>query len=101
MWLTGRLPDAVEASERALAEVRPGSDLHEELLAELLAVASMHDLAPIYARPRLVELLRRADEGWVPDSASLAATLATVLPFVLGDHKLVDPLVDRALQEDL
>lgn len=101
LWLTGHLPAAVDASETALTHTEPDTLLHEELLAELLAVASMHDLAPIYARPRLVELLERANAGWVPDSAPLAATLATVLPFVLGDHRLVGPLVDRALQEDL
>lgn len=101
MWLTGRLPEAVVASETALAESDPGTELHDQLLAELLAVASMHDLAPIYARPRLVDLLDRANTGWVPDSAPLAATLATVLPFVLGDHRLVGPLVDRAMREDL
>jgi DNA-binding CsgD family transcriptional regulator len=101
MWLTGRLPEAVDTSEIALEEAEPGTDLHDELLAELLAVASMHDLAPIYARPKLVDLLERANDGWVPDSASLAATLATVLPFVLGDQRLVDPLVDVATREDL
>ncbi len=101
MWLTGHLPEAVQASELAVAESTPGTDLHEQLLADLLAVASMHDLAPIYARPKLVDLLERAGTGWVPDSAALAATLATVLPFVLGDHRLVGPLVDRAVVEDL
>jgi DNA-binding CsgD family transcriptional regulator len=101
MWLTGRLPEAVEASETALAEAPAGSDLHDQLLAELLAVASMHDLAPIYARPALVALLDKAGGGWVPDSAPLAATLATVLPFVLGDLRLVGPLVDRAMLEDI
>jgi DNA-binding CsgD family transcriptional regulator len=101
LWLTGRLPEAVEASETALAESDPGTELYEQLLAELLAVASMHDLAPIYSRPRLVALLDRANTGWVPDSAALAATLATVLPFVVGDLRLVGPLVDRAVQEDI
>ena len=101
LWLTGRLPEAVESSETAVAECEPGTELHEQLLAELLAVASMHDLAPIYARPRLVDLLERANTGWVPDSAALAATLATVLPFVVGDLALVGPLVDRAVQEDI
>jgi DNA-binding CsgD family transcriptional regulator len=101
IWLSGRLPEAVQACEEAVAEASPGTELHAQLLAELLAVASMHDLAPIYARPQLVELLDRASGGWVPDSAPLAATLATVLPFVLGDHGLVGPLVDRAVEEDL
>ncbi|WP_222430477.1 helix-turn-helix transcriptional regulator, partial [Nocardioides sp. J9] len=101
MWLTGRLPEAVEASETALAETEPDTDLHQQLLAELLAVASMHDLSPIYARPQLVELLERASTGWVPEVPALAATLATVLPFVLGDLRLVNPLVDQALTEEL
>lgn len=103
MWLTGRLPEAVTCSEQALAvaEQHAHSSLLEEIKAELLAVASMHDIGSFSDRAGLGELLERAKAAWVPDAPSLAATLATVLPLVTADVRLLPPLIDRAVEGDL
>jgi DNA-binding CsgD family transcriptional regulator len=101
MWLSNRPADALRWSERALADVSPDSDIHDLAVAELLAAVSMSDLAKLRSYPVLDEILTRANDGWVPDAAALAGTLATVLPFTLGDHRLIMPLVERALTDDL
>lgn len=101
MWLSGRPADAVRWSERALADMSPQSDVYGAAVAELLAAVSMHDLVKVRSFPILDELLRRSHEGWVPETAALAGTFATVLPFTLGDHRLIMPLVERGLTEDL
>lgn len=103
MWLTGHLPEAVACSEDAVAvaEEHACPEVLEEALAELLAVASMHDIGMFGDRPALGELLERATSGWVPEAPALAAALAAVLPLVMADVHLLPPLIDRAVEGDL
>jgi len=99
-WLSGNLDDAATTGRDALAQAPPGHAMHDEVLAELLAVVLMHRFSDVPADPRLFTLVERAGRGWVPASAGLAAPLATVLTLSGCDVRLVAPLIERALTGD-
>jgi len=99
-WLSGNLDAAAATGRDVLAQAPPGHAVHDEVLAELLAVVLMHRFSDVPADPRLLALVERAARGWVPASAGLAAALATVLTLSERDVRLVAPLIERALTGD-
>lgn len=100
-WLEGRMAEAWQAGDRALAEAEPGTPAHDDAATELMAIGISQDPRTITAHPTLAGLVERVRDGWVPDSPGLAVATAFVLPLVLADHALVPRLVDTALDDEL